>query len=75
MSKENQQYYVFISWKNGRDATKIHKELSNAEGEPSTSIVTMRIAKFQRRGKQMLKTTSFWTPSRSSDVKKKSKNL
>ena len=50
MSKENQQYYVFISWKNGRDATKIHEELSNAEGEPSTSIVIMRIAKFKDGG-------------------------
>jgi histone-lysine N-methyltransferase SETMAR len=49
MSNENQRYYVFVSWKNGRDANKIYEELSNAEGERALSIVTIRrwIAKFK----------------------------
>src|SRR5262245_54525386 len=29
MSYENQRYYVFVSWKNGRKATEIHEELLN----------------------------------------------
>jgi len=33
MDNEYQRYYVFVSWKNGRDAAKIHEELSKAEGE------------------------------------------
>ena len=33
MNNKNQRYYIFVSWKNGRDAAKIHEELSKAEGE------------------------------------------
>ena len=49
MNNEYQRYYVFVSWKNGRDAAKIHEELSKAEGERALSIVTIRrwIAKFK----------------------------
>ena len=49
MNNEYQRYYVFVSWKNGRDATKIYEELSNAEGEQALSIVTIRwwIVKFK----------------------------
>jgi len=27
MSHENQRYFIFASWKNGRNATQIHEEL------------------------------------------------
>jgi len=49
MSQENQRYYIFVSWKNGRDATKIHEELVNAEGEHALSLSTVRrwVAKFK----------------------------
>jgi [histone H3]-lysine36 N-dimethyltransferase SETMAR len=49
MNQENQRYYIFVSWKNGHDATKIHEELINAEGEHALSLSTVRrwIAKFK----------------------------
>jgi len=49
MSQENQRYYIFVSWKDGRDATKIHEGLVNAEGEHALSLSTVRrwIAKFK----------------------------
>ena len=49
MSEENQRYYIFVSWKNGREAAKIHEELVNAEGEQALTLSTIRrwIAKFK----------------------------
>ena len=49
MSQENQRYYIFVSWKNGGDATKIHEELVNAEGEHALSLSTVRrwVTKFK----------------------------
>lgn len=49
MSEENQRYYIFVSWKNGREAVKIHEELVNAEGEQALTLSTVRrwIAKFK----------------------------
>ena len=59
MSRENQRYFIFASWKNGRNATEIHEELVNLEGEQalSTCISTIRrwIATF-RDGEEELKT-------------------
>jgi len=42
MSRENQRYFIFASWKNGRNATQIHEELVNVEGEQALSISTIR---------------------------------
>lgn len=49
MNNENQRFYIFVSWKNGRDATEIHDELVNAIGEQALSIVTIRrwVAKYK----------------------------
>ena len=49
MSAENQRYFILVSWKNGRDATKIHEELVNFEGEQALTLSTVRrwIAKFK----------------------------
>ena len=41
MSRENQRYFIFASWKNGRNATQIHEELVNVEGEQALSISTI----------------------------------
>src|SRR5438128_7568531 len=41
MSREQQRYYIFISWKNGREPTQIHTELANAEGEEALSLRTV----------------------------------
>ena len=41
MSRENQRYFIFVSWKNGRNATQIHEELVNVEGEQALSISTI----------------------------------
>ena len=51
MSRENQRYFIFASWKNGRNATQIHEELVNVEGEQALSISTIRcwIATFKDR--------------------------
>src|SRR5438128_2055042 len=45
MSKENQRFHIFVSWKNSREATKIHEEL----GEQALTLRTVRhwIAKFK----------------------------
>src|SRR5438128_3224849 len=42
MSRENQRYFIFASWKNGRNATQIHEELVNVEGEQALTISTIR---------------------------------
>ena len=42
MSRENQRYFIFASWKNGRNATQIHEELVNVEGGQALSISTVR---------------------------------
>ena len=42
MSREQQRYYIFVSWKNGRKPTEIHNELVNAEGEQALSLLTVR---------------------------------
>jgi histone-lysine N-methyltransferase SETMAR len=49
MNNEKQRFYIFVSWKNGRDATEIHNELVNAVGEQALSIPTIRrwIAKYK----------------------------
>jgi len=49
MSEESQRYYIFVSWKNGYEATKIHENLVNAEGEQALTLSTVRrwIAKFK----------------------------
>ena len=39
MSRENQRYFIFASWKN---ATQIHEELVNVEGGQALSISTIR---------------------------------
>lgn len=56
MSRENQRYFIFASWKNGRNATQIHEELVNVEGEQALSISTIRrwIATF-RDGEEEIK--------------------
>ena len=41
MSREQQRYYIFVSWKNGREPTQIHNELVNAEGEEALSLRTV----------------------------------
>ena len=41
MSSEQQRYYIFVSWKNGREPTQIHKELVNAEGKHALSLRTV----------------------------------
>ena len=41
MSRERQRYYIFVSWKNGRDPTQIHNELVNAEGKQALSLSTV----------------------------------
>ena len=41
MSCEQQRYYIFVSWKNGREPTQIHNELVNAEGEEALSLRTV----------------------------------
>src|SRR5438128_1636115 len=40
MSKQ-QQYYIFVSWKNSQEPTQIHNELVNAEGEEALSFCTV----------------------------------
>lgn len=42
MSRENQRYYIFVAWKNGRNATQIREELVNAEGEQALTTSTIR---------------------------------
>ena len=42
MCSEQQRYYVFVSWKSGREPTQIHNELVNAEGEQALSPRTVR---------------------------------
>jgi histone-lysine N-methyltransferase SETMAR len=42
MSREQQRYYIFVSWKNGREPAQIHNELVNAEGEQALSLSTVR---------------------------------
>ena len=71
MSQENQRYYIFISWKNGHDATKIHEELVNAEGEHALSLSTVRrwVAKFKDRETQV----DDWMSSQGNDTRKNCK--
>jgi len=49
MSYEQQRYYIYVSWKNGREPTQIHDELVNAEGEDALSLRTIQrwIRKFK----------------------------
>ena len=42
MSYEQQRYYIYVSWKNGREPTQIHDELVNAEGEDALSLRTIQ---------------------------------
>jgi len=42
MSNEQQQYYTYVSWKNGREPTQIHNELVNASGEDALSLRTIQ---------------------------------
>ena len=37
-SREHQRYYIFVSWKNGKDAKQIHTELQVAEGPKALSL-------------------------------------
>ena len=37
-SHEHQCYYIFVSWKNGKDAKQIHTELQVAEGPKALSL-------------------------------------
>src|SRR5436190_23890969 len=41
MSREQQRYYINVSWKNGREPAQIHNELVNAEGEGALSLRTV----------------------------------
>ena len=36
------RYFIFASWKNGRNVTQIHEELVNVKGEQALSISTIR---------------------------------
>jgi len=38
----NQRYFIFAFWKNGRNATQIHEELVDVEGEQALSISKIR---------------------------------
>ena len=42
MSRKDQRYFIFASWKNGRNVTQIHEELVNVKGEQALSISTIR---------------------------------
>ena len=56
MSHENQWYFIFASWKNGRNAKQIHEELVNVEGEQAFSISSVKrwIATFKDGEEQIL---------------------
>ena len=38
---EHQWYYIFVSWKNGKQPSEIHKELEVAEGPKALSLCTI----------------------------------
>ena len=38
---EHQRYYIFVSWKNGKTPSQIHKELQVAEGPKALSLRTI----------------------------------
>lgn len=40
-TRENQRYYIWVCWKNGKDATDIHRELVTAEGDKALSKRTI----------------------------------
>ena len=40
MCSDQQRYYIFVSWENGREPTQIHKELVNVEGKHALFIRT-----------------------------------
>ena len=42
MSRKDQRYFIFASWKNGRNVTQIHEELVNVKGEQALSNSTIR---------------------------------
>ena len=56
MNRENQCYFIFASWKVGRNATQIHDELVIVEGEQALSISTVRrwIAAFKDGEEEIL---------------------
>src|SRR5688572_17154745 len=41
LSRENQRYYIWVRWKNGKEATDIHQELVTAEGDKALSKRTI----------------------------------
>ena len=40
-TRENQRYYIWVYWKNGKDVTDIHRELVTAEGDKALSKRTI----------------------------------
>jgi len=40
-TREHQRYYIFVSWKNGKQLSQIHKELEVAEGSKALSLRTI----------------------------------
>ena len=40
-TREHQRYYIFVSWKNGKQPSQIHKELEVAEGSKALSLRTI----------------------------------
>ena len=56
MTHENQRYFIYASWKVGRNATQIHDELVIVEGEEALSLSTVRrrIAAFEAGEEQIV---------------------
>ena len=40
-TREHQWYYIFVSWKNGKQPSQIHKELEVAGGSKALSLCTI----------------------------------
>ena len=41
-SREAYRHYIFVAWKNNRDAATIHTELTNVYDQEAPSIITIR---------------------------------
>jgi len=72
MSRENQQYFIFASWKNsGNECESDPRRVGErVEREQALPISTIRrwIAIFKDEEEE-IKDKAFWTSSRSSDVR------